>query len=45
MVFRGTGGNQLSLTYKGETVENRLLIGGGGGGAIECQKNLTGIHE
>lgn len=29
MVFRGTGGNQLSLTYKGETVENRLLIGGG----------------
>ena len=30
MVFRGTGGNQLSLTYKGETVENRLLIGGGG---------------
>ena len=43
MVFRGTGGNQLSLTYKGETVENRLLIGGGG--AIECQKNLTGIHE
>ena len=30
MVFRGTGGDQLSLTYKGETVENRLPIGGGG---------------
>ena len=30
MVFRGAGGDQLSLTYKGETVENRLPIGGGG---------------